>query len=312
MASNPFQLPDRTGSGPNSEVALRNRNQVLESTLQAERETWGKREAELLAEIQALKLDHEHCAEDYDALKGYAEGLREGKKEDVGTIAELKEKLAEANRRAEAGETAVEELAKLKVEKEGIEAMIKIVVHTRLRFLFQALSVVPEARPRIPPGAINQYIKTGNAAAHAGCGTADAQLFLDHHIPPSLLPGMTLIFKNIYRMTPTEFVALSEKEKVAIDCEVTIRVLQVQNNSISRPIAQRQQALDHIEIIRMKASKMSRAEFENDADVERRLGLVKELVAEIVDGDRLNSLSGGSPSTKDRPAPRRPSSKYYK
>lgn len=131
MSSGSFNLPDRSGSGPYLEAALQKRNETLENTLRAERAAFAQRETELLAKIEGLKLDHEHCAVDYEALDGCTKELREGKKNAMATIAELNEKLTEANRRAEAGETAREELAKLKAEKEGAKAMIQIVVHAR-------------------------------------------------------------------------------------------------------------------------------------------------------------------------------------
>jgi len=69
-----------------------------------------------------------------------------------------------------------------------------------------------------------------------------------------------------------------------IDCEGTIRTLLVLNNSL-RPLSERETALIDIEFIRKRYQILPRADFESNADIERRLIRLKELTEKIVQED---------------------------
>jgi len=69
-----------------------------------------------------------------------------------------------------------------------------------------------------------------------------------------------------------------------IDCEGTIRTLLVLNNSL-RPLSERETALIDIEFIRKRYQILPQADFESNADIDRRLIRLKELTEKIVQED---------------------------
>jgi hypothetical protein len=61
---------------------------------------------------------------------------------------------------------------------------------------------------------------------------------------------------------------------------------------MNRPLLERQQALENVEILRAKYPKLSGEDFDIDTDVKRRLDLVKSLTQRIVEWDRKTAGKG--------------------
>lgn len=218
------------------------------------------------------------------------------------TLAELKDELAEAKRRATAYQAAQEKVAQLQRERDQLQPLLQIGVRVRLRFLEQAretLYTVPRAQ------VLHGLILDGNMAAHNGSGKADALLFKHSLIEPELKLGLSEVFMSLYRSDPMSYGTWSPYMLDAIDHEVTIRMLRTVNDGLNRPLSERLWALEHIEYIRQKFQKKDRIEFEADSDVTRRLLLVKELVEKIVSvdmrSDRASNSGRSNPVTPNRP-----------
>ena len=75
----------------------------------------------------------------------------------------------------------------------------------------------------------------------------------------------------------------------AIDCEATIKTLKSLNEGLDRPLVEKGQALEHINIIVQKYPKLKGEAFDTNLDIVRRLGWVKTLTETIVEYDRQKS-----------------------
>ena len=169
-------------------------------------------------------------------------------------------------------------------------------------------------------------IEKGNQAAHGGNGMADGSLFVlgklsrqwatkdiddrveephDAHWRKPVVTefdgntsryvaGTTYlepmnIFEELYHYRPTVYVTMPNKMLEAIDCEATIKTLKSLNEGLDRPLVEKQQALENVDVIVAKYPKLLKDEFDIDADVVRRVERVKALTEMIVTYDRKRS-----------------------
>lgn len=218
--------------------------------------------------------------------------LRECKRENADLIEDLA--VAEVYGKAKREEQKILEsrIAELEYDIKLKDPMFRVGVSIRARYLETAKKAIPSS------GRVKldfRHIEEGNEAAHHAMGEVDVLLFQGDIISESTKTQLAAPFTELYKASPKEYGSLSKKMKQVNDCEATIRTINVINGTY-RPITQRQQALDQIDILRDKYSRLSKTDFEVDEDVSSRLARLLALTKEIVGKDRQNSqdpLGGG-------------------
>lgn len=216
--------------------------------------------------------------EDYDSLDAYAKGLRNRHKASETGKKTTQEKF-------ENTEALTAQVKELQDELQLKEPLFQIGLAVRLRFLESNHT----EESRLPRSVISQKtIIRGNAAAHAGSGQADANIFqgdlVDEEHHRSLLKK---VFENLYHCDPSTYHQLSPRMQKAIDHVVSIRALRALNVSCDRPIRERQSALEHYAFIEARCQKMSSDEFEEDPEIGRRLDVLKEMTEKVIQMDRF-------------------------
>ncbi|PVH78779.1 hypothetical protein DL98DRAFT_655828 [Cadophora sp. DSE1049] len=99
----------------------------------------------------------------------------------------------------------------------------------------------------------------------------------------------TNIFEELYHYRPTVYITMPSTMLEAIDCEATIKTLKSLNEGLDRPLVEKQQALENVDILVAKYPKLLKEEFDTDADVVRRVDRVRALTEMIVSYDRKKS-----------------------
>lgn len=176
-------------------------------------------------------------------------------------------------------------IAELEKDREVKDPLFKVGVSIRSRYLEMAKKLaMGSPRSKLDVTCIER----GNEAAHGAMGQADAILFHGDILSAEARGRLSVPFTEVYRSKPGDYSSLSPKMKQVIDCEATIRTLNVLNEG-SRPITQRQHALDQIHILQKKYAKSSKKSFETDEDVKLRLERLIALTKEIVEEDRQST-----------------------
>lgn len=153
-------------------------------------------------------------------------------------------------------------------------------------------------------------LDAGHSAAHHAIGEADAlfcllsneQAVKNLKQSTSPKPGYksesTKIFEDMYHYAPKKFLELPGKLREAVNLEVTIRTVEVMNETLERPLKERTSAFDHATYIRETYPKFASNEaFSSDPEINRRLAILRNFANIIVAGDRKeggmkNSRSG--------------------
>lgn len=247
-------------------------------------------QAQLDIERDAHTKEVRTIEEDVEAERGYTRDLRRRYKDLESENSKLRRKIEELKatdeRKAIANlqgknDTLQEEL-RLKTPLAEVGSDI------RRRFLEQArdpLLLVPQ-----PPN--QAMIQKGNAAAHYGNGQADAAILLsvDWEGNETDRRQLRYVFKALYLHDPEEFMKLPVEIREAVDCQATIRTVVVLNKGLNRPLRERQSALDHFETIMKMAEKRKGPsgvmDDASEAELSRRLRIVKELTEDICKYDR--------------------------
>lgn len=175
-------------------------------------------------------------------------------------------------------------IALLEKDRELKDPLFKVGVSIRARYLEMSKKLTLSL-PR--SGLDKECIEAGNAAAHDAMGEVDAILFQGDILSAEVKNNLEISFTELYKSGPGDYGSLSKRMAQVIDCAATIRTLNVLNEG-NRPIAQRQQALDQINILYNKYDKLSKERFDTDEDVKWRLDRLITLTREIVQEDRQN------------------------
>jgi hypothetical protein len=173
-------------------------------------------------------------------------------------------------------------IAELEQDRDLKDPLFQVGVSIRVRYLEMAKKMAlgsPRAKLDI------SSIEKGNEAAHHAMGEVDAILFQGDILSAQAKNRLTIPFTELYKSSPKDYSSMSKKMSQVINCEATIRTLNVLNEG-NRPLAQRQQALDQIEILHNKYAKLSKERFEADEDVSWRISRLIVLTSEIVEEDR--------------------------
>lgn len=173
-------------------------------------------------------------------------------------------------------------IAELEQDRDLKDPLFQIGVATRVRYLEMA----KKWTLGLPRSQLDSTcIENGNVAAHHAMGHVDAILFHGDILSPHIKANVMVPFTQLYRTIPGDHGLLSKKMAHVIDCEATLRTLNVLNEG-QRPIAQRQQALDQSNFLYGKYAKLSKESFDADQDVDTRLARLIALTKEIVEEDR--------------------------
>jgi hypothetical protein len=173
-------------------------------------------------------------------------------------------------------------IAEFEKDRDLKDPLFQVGVSIRARYLEMAKkSALGSPRAKLDTICIER----GNTAAHEAMGQVDAILFQGDILSAEEKDRLSGPFAELYKLKPEDYCSLSQKMSKIIDCEATIRTLNVLNEG-NRPISQRQHALDQIQILQDKYSKLPKEIFEADEDVKSRLGRLVALTREIVEEDR--------------------------
>jgi hypothetical protein len=224
--------------------------------------------------------------------------LQESRKEVADLEADLEAADVYGKAKREEQKILQSRIAELEHDRDLKDPIFRIGVSIRVRYLEMAKKMaMGSPRARLDTSSIEK----GNEAAHHAMGEADAVLFQINTLSTEAKDRLTIPFTELYRASPEEYASLPKKMRLVINCEATIRTLNVLNEG-SRPIAQRQHALDQIQILHSKYAKLSKEDFDTDEDVSSRLARLVALTKEIVEEDRQSTygtqLGGRRQSSK--------------
>lgn len=240
-----------------------------------------------ICELETANRDLKEDLEAFEAERLYTKDLRSRHKYLDKNHSNLKEKISTLESRSTELSSEVRrlegELLNMKEEQDSKQPIYQVGLDIRNRFTEQARETILYVKYN---SLDSQIVGIGNAAAHGGRGEADMMILLGNRIPKKKSHTHTAIFKELYRHEPSVYKTLPRMLKEAIDCEATIRTLKPLNVGMSRPLVERQQALENVEILCAKFPKLSGADFDKDVDVKRRLDLIKSLTKNIVEWDR--------------------------
>jgi hypothetical protein len=235
------------------------------SKLNEEAEASKKEKAAALEEVATANLKLQESEKEIEYLRTDLEGL-----EVYGKV-----KREEQN-------SLQSRIAELERDRDLKEPLVQVGVSVRLRYLEWAkkrLSGFKRSELDYP------NIQRGNDAAHNAMGEVDVILFQGDILPTTVKTSVTMPFTELYRSTPGDYSSQPRKMLQVINCEGTLRTLNVLNER-SRPLALKQLVLDQIDILKDKYGKLSQESFEADEDVKRRVTRVIELTKEIIDEER--------------------------
>lgn len=208
--------------------------------------------------------------------------LQESQKENADLRADLEAADDYGKAKREDQKILEARIAELEQDRDLKEPLLQVGVSIRARYLEMAKKMAMGS-PRADLD--NSTIEKGNEAVHHAMGEVDAILFQGNLISAQAKNRLTTPFMELYKLIPEDYDSRSKKMSQVINCEATIRTLNVLNEG-NRPITQRQQALDQIEILHNKYAKLSKESFEADEDVGSRVDRLIALTSEIVEEDR--------------------------
>jgi hypothetical protein len=193
------------------------------SKLNEEAEASKKEKAAALEEVATANLKLQESEKEIEYLRTDLEGL-----EVYGKV-----KREEQN-------SLQSRIAELERDRDLKEPLVQVGVSVRLRYLEWAkkrLSGFKRSELDYP------NIQRGNDAAHNAMGEVDVILFQGDILPTTVKTSVTMPFTELYRSTPGDYSSQPRKMLQVINCEGTLRTLNVLNER-SRPLALKQLVLD--------------------------------------------------------------------
>lgn len=172
-------------------------------------------------------------------------------------------------------------IAELERDRDLKEPLVQVGVSVRLRYLEWAKRLLGLKRIDLH----YPHIQGGNDAAHNAFGEIDVILFQGDILSSAVKTSLAVAFTEVYRYTPEEYSLQSRKLLQVINCEGTLRTLNVINDG-NRPIVLKQLVLDQIDILKDKSARVSKEDFDADEEVQRRVIRVTELTKQIIDEER--------------------------
>jgi chromosome segregation ATPase len=239
-------------------------------------------------ELQIFKLNKdvevskEEKAELLESLARANVKLQEREKEIADLRADLEDAETYGKAKREEQKSLESRIADLERERSIREPLFQVGVSIRVRYLEMAKKLVM----RSARGDLDiDSIKRGNAAAHSAMGEVDAVLFHRNILSNRAKISITSPFAELYGCNSRDCSSLSSKMIQVINSEATIRTLNVLNGG-NRPLTQRLQVFEQIQILKNKYAKLSKEIFDTDEDVKWRVSRVVALTEEIVEEDR--------------------------
>jgi len=234
----------------------------------------GRQESLNAAQIEIASLQHE-----VTNLKVHQGSIE--RKLDT-TISELSSARTSIDRQVATIKGLKSDISKLEGDRDLKAPLLQIGVDVRLRNLENARETLLEVSKRDIDRAI---IVNGNIAAHSANGAVDAAMFQAGLVPDEYIEEATGVFKDMYKVNPSQYGCWCPKVLQLFDFQATIRTVKSfrdRNTSLDL----RSEHSEVISTLLQRYASLGTREFETDEEVEELMERLELLTTEIVQVDR--------------------------
>lgn len=174
------------------------------------------------------------------------------------------------------------EVFALKQERDLKAPLVDVGAKVRLRYLEHAREIALNT----PYSQIDRaIIMNGNIAAHRASGATDAPLFKLDLVPEEHKDEANKIYKELYQVTPDEYLNWGPNTRKLVDCNATLKSLKP-GKGIGRAIGKRAEHSEfYVQLVELHGS-FTGAVFEVDHEVREKIEALADLTDEIVETER--------------------------